>query len=486
MKSQTERPVRQPESKRSTRSSKANKSKRYRRQTARIEARRDGKPLIFGWGKHLSHSEKVVIQRRATWGLTAFIAVLIVAVVVGFWINNNIIQPGLPITSVNGHQIPQSQYRKMVAFKTLQEMEKLYGPHGLNQQVKDLQTQDAVQVKIIDDQTKQIDDLNKQIKALPAGSSAKRTQLNNELKAAQKKATDAQNKHQSLQSQITNLTQTTIPLEQQIFAVPQISSDSVTWLQNDELIREWLANQSSAIQARINPSNSQIDKAMKDLLANIPKTNSYNNLLSAMSVTNDDMRAMMAIKLRRDNMQTYLASQIVSPNYQVLARVIVTDTQQKANNILKQLKAGKDFGTLAKAQSQDPTTSSKGGDLGWEAYGQYAQSQGAAVVENWMFDRSRTINQISPVLKENGSYHIVQILGIDPSRKVDASTLKTLKDNALQDWLTEQQALPSTNITPVDQNKELDPNNLPPTSILPSSPPSQNPNGGAPGAPGLP
>src|SRR5579884_1722462 len=293
MKSQTERPVRQPESKRSTRSSKANKSKRYRRQTARIEARRDGKPLIFGWGKHLSHSEKVVIQRRATWGLTAFIAVLIVAVVVGFWINNNIIQPGLPITSVNGHQIPQSQYRKMVAFKTLQEMEKLYGPHGLNQQVKDLQTQDAVQVKIIDDQTKQIDDLNKQ-----------------------KKATDAQNKHQSLQSQITNLTQTTIPLEQQIFAVPQISSDSVTWLQNDELIREWLANQSSAIQARINPSNSQIDKAMKDLLANIPKTNSYNNLLSAMSVTNDDMRAMMAIKLRRDNMQTYLASQIVSPNYQ--------------------------------------------------------------------------------------------------------------------------------------------------------------------------
>ncbi len=55
MKSQTERPVRRPENQRSA------KPKRYHKQTARVEARRDGKPLIFGWGKHLSHKEKVKI-----------------------------------------------------------------------------------------------------------------------------------------------------------------------------------------------------------------------------------------------------------------------------------------------------------------------------------------------------------------------------------------------------------------------------------------
>src|SRR5712691_2999647 len=112
MKSSTERPVRRPESQRPTRSAKA---KRYNKQTARIEARRDGKPLIFGWGKHLSHNEKVRIQRRATWGFTAAIALILVITLVGFWININIIVPGLPITSVNGHQITQSQYRKLVA-----------------------------------------------------------------------------------------------------------------------------------------------------------------------------------------------------------------------------------------------------------------------------------------------------------------------------------------------------------------------------------
>src|SRR5437868_10836942 len=122
MNSQTERPVRRPENHRSMRS---NKSKKYYKQTARVEAKRDGKPLIFGWGKHLSHSEKMKIQRRITWGFTGLIILTIVAVLLGSWINNNIIIPGLSITTVNGHQIPQSQFRKMVALKTLIENNKI-------------------------------------------------------------------------------------------------------------------------------------------------------------------------------------------------------------------------------------------------------------------------------------------------------------------------------------------------------------------------
>src|SRR6478672_9421455 len=112
MKSQTERPARRPENQRSSRSGKA---KKYNRQTAHVEARRDGKPLIFGWGKHLSHAEKVKIQRRATWAVAGIFGFLIVGTILAFWISINIIIPGQPMTSVNGHQIPQSQYHKMVA-----------------------------------------------------------------------------------------------------------------------------------------------------------------------------------------------------------------------------------------------------------------------------------------------------------------------------------------------------------------------------------
>src|SRR5260370_5389225 len=50
-----------------------------------------------------------------------------------------------------------------------------------------------------------------------------------------------------------------------------------------------------------------------------------------------------------------------------------------------------------------------------------AQSDQSGVVNNWLFDPSRVLNQISPVLVENGAFRIVQILNIDPSRPIDRS-----------------------------------------------------------------
>ena len=283
---------------------------------------------------------------------------------------------------------------------------------------------------------------------------------------------DAQASHQNLTQQITNLNQNTIPLAKQSFTQSQVANDSVSWLQDDELIREWLTTQSPAIQNQVNPTNAEVNKALNDLKATLPATTSYSNFLSQMGISNDDVISMLTVKVRRDNMQNYLASKIVSPAYQVLSRTITADTEAAANQILQELKNGGDFGKIASKQSKDTTTASSGGSQGWLARGQYALNQNAAVVENWLFDPSRYIYELSPVLKENGSYHIAQIMGIDPSRPIDPSMLQTLQYNALSNWILEQQALPTTTITPVDQNMLLDPMNLPPTSILPAAAPS--------------
>jgi parvulin-like peptidyl-prolyl isomerase len=478
MASQTEQPVKRPVKQKTTRST---KPKRYNKQTAHVEARRDGKPLIFGWGTHLSHAEKVKLQRRATWTVAGVFGLLIVGTILAFWININITTPGKPITSVNGHDIPQSQYRKMVAVQTQLAYNEIYGKGGIQEQASDLTKQDAAQLKAIDDLTKQVDTLNTEIKALPAGPSKPRTDLENQLQTAKKQLADAQTKHQNLSGQINNLNQNTIPLAKQSFTQSQIGNDSVSWLQNDELIREWLTTQSPEVQNKVNPTNAQVNKALNDLKATLPATTSYNSFLSQMGISNDDVISMLTIKVRRDNVQNYLASKTVSPAYQVLSRTITSDTEAAANKILQELKNGGDFGKIASKESKDTTTANNGGSQGWLARGQYALNQNAAVVENWIFDPSRYVNEISPVLKENGSYHIVQIMGIDPSRPIDPSTLQTLQYNALPNWILEQQALPTTRITPVDQNMLLDPMNLPPTSILPSAAPSTAvPGGGVP------
>ncbi|MGH2495291.1 MAG: peptidylprolyl isomerase, partial [Ktedonobacteraceae bacterium] len=477
MKSQTERPTQRPGDQRSTRSNR----KHYNRQTAHgVEAKRDGKPLIFGWGKHLSHKQKITVQRRAIWGLTSLVGLALIIVLVGTWINFNIIIPGKTITTVNGHQIPQSAFRKMVALQTMLKNNDLNGRNGLTAQRIAKEKQDAAQLAIINSETKTVDSLNTQIKALPAGPSPQRTNLESQLKTAQQKLNDAQTQHADLSAAIATLTQTTIPLEQQIFQQSQVESDSAEWLQDDELIREWLANQSVTLQNKINPSSSQVNKAMQDLQNNAPASTTYSNLLSQIGVSNDDIQSMMVIKLRRDNMQNYLSSKIVSPAYQVLARSMTIDTKANAQTILKQLQAdgGSNFGSIAKAKSQDSGTANSGGDLGWLARGQYAQTEGTGTVDNWIFDPARKINEISPILVENGTYRIVQILAIDPSRAIDAKTQQSLQSSALQNWLTELKALPGNVLTTPDANMMTDTNNLPPTSILPAGAPSN-----APGAP---
>ena len=465
MKSQT---ARRPDNKRPNRST--NKTRKYTKQTARFEGKRDGKPLIFGWGGHLSHNEKVRLQTRATWATAIGVGLLILIVIVGFWININVITPGLPITSVNGQQISQSLYRKMVAFQAELAQNNINGPHGLTAQENSLRTQVATLQKSVNDTNTNITNLNKQIKALPAGTSIERTNLATQLKGQQAQLTIEQSQLSTANQQYTTLSQTTIPQAQSNFNQSQVGNDSVNWLQQDELIREWLATQSSAIQTKVNPTPSAVSHALNDFIANIPKSSSYSAFLSRDSVSDSDMQSMMTIKLRRDNMQAYLTSQVVSPAYQVLARSMTIDTQAHAQKVLKQLQAGGNFGTLAKANSSDANTNTKGGDLGWLVRGQYAQNFSAAVVENWLFDPRRELNEISPILYENGAYHIVQLMSVDPSRPVDATTLQTLKSNALANWVIEQEALPSVKVTSVDQTMLLNTANMPPD--LPLAAPS--------------
>lgn len=472
MNTQTERPVRKPNNQRGKA---AKNSRHYHKQTAHVEARRDGKPLIFGWGKHLSHTEKVRIQRRATWGLAALIVLLLTAVVISAWINLNIIVPGLAITTINGHPIPQSEYREMVAVKTQLELNKLYGPNGLTPQLTAMEKQEAQLGNTVSQSTTQIKNLQDQIKKLPAGPSKQRTDLNKQLTDLQKKQTSDQAQLQKLQTDVTTLSQDTLPVEKQSFTQSQFGNDSATWLQDDELLREWLTTQSAAVQAKVNPSASQVNRDFNSLKANMPKSNGYNTFLSQMGISDDQIRAMLTIIDRRTNAQSYFSPLLKSPSYQVLARQIVTPTQQKANQVLQDLQKGQDFGKLAKQFSQDTNTNNKGGNLGWITQYQYIDSSsinGPAKVEDWLFDPGRKLNEVSPVIFANGAYYIVQLMNIDPSRAVDATLLKALQGNALVNWLQDRRALPGQNITNADQNKLFDQNNLPPNNILPANAPA--------------
>ncbi len=98
--------------------------------------------------------------------------------------------------------------------------------------------------------------------------------------------------------------------------------------------------------------------------------------------------------------------------------------QAKAEDLLKQLKAGADFATLARKYSDDSASAPKGGDLGWIVRGQTVPN-----FENAAF--SLKPKEISGVIKTEYGFHILQVLEHQDAR---LKPFDEVKDQLAQEW----------------------------------------------------
>jgi len=80
----------------------------------------------------------------------------------------------------------------------------------------------------------------------------------------------------------------------------------------------------------------------------------------------------------------------------------------KAQDIEKQLKAGADFGALAKKFSDDPGSKDKGGDLGY-----FARGSMVPAFEKQAFDAK--VGEVSAPVKTEFGYHIIQVEAKKPA-----------------------------------------------------------------------
>jgi peptidyl-prolyl cis-trans isomerase C len=105
----------------------------------------------------------------------------------------------------------------------------------------------------------------------------------------------------------------------------------------------------------------------------------------------------------RAEFETQLAS---TPLVEYHARHILVSSQETAQKIIDQLKAGGDFATLAKRFSADKSTAQKGGDLGWfppDAMGNKNFADAVGLLKN---------NEVTstPIQTQYG-WHVLQLLG---------------------------------------------------------------------------
>ncbi|MGH2515683.1 MAG: peptidylprolyl isomerase, partial [Ktedonobacterales bacterium] len=347
-----------PPTKRRTRSKSAQAAKSqgsFRRQTARIDGRRDGAPLIFGWGTQLTRMQKQRIQRLAVFSFFGFVVVAILFVFIFGWFQQNVLIPNQAIVTVNSVGVPQSAYQKQLAY----DAQDLW--NTLQSEIKQQTVYQAA-----------------------AAKGDKNASAQNQILTSQIQANEAN-------YQQTSITQAVI-----------------TELVEDQLIQQhdsMLEQQNHVPAATLQPSSSAISAQLAAFKKAFPGNESYADFLSKNGITENDIRAAVAVRLRRDALQKYLAAQIVSPMKQVHLRRIqfntLADAQRALTQIAKDPNNATLWSTLAKQDSLDATTKNTGGDMGWVV--NYTGDQG---IDNWAYAANRKVGDLTnPPLKDaTGTY----------------------------------------------------------------------------------
>lgn len=399
------------------------------KQTARIEGLRDGKPLIFGWGAHLTRHQKLRYQHIATWSFIGVVGLAVIGTILYGVLNENVFIPNQTIVSVNGVNISQDAYRKELAYQA-QDM--------WNTMQSEIAQLNTLKAKVAQG------DVNAYVQ--------------NSVVTSQ------------LQSNEAN------------YAQAQITQSAVSTLEDNALIlaaEQRFEQQNHAPASDFEPTQKQVNDALAAFKKAFPNGETYAQFISANNLSDSDVINSITIKLRRDKMQTYLSSKLVSPAMQVHLRRIQADTAAHAAKVRAELVKGGNtdalWTSLAKTSSLDPSTKDTGGDMGWVPAG-----TGDGGIELWAYASGRKAGDLSPVITDTtGTYDVVQIIAIDPSRPVDAAMLKAAQDNALPHYLNEQRSVPGAKITTADTNMLTATRNLPKKPSLSAALPQITPSAGA-------
>lgn len=170
----------------------------------------------------------------------------------------------------------------------------------------------------------------------------------------------------------------------------------------------------------------------EDLKADIRKKLSIEKLInkeitSKINITEKDVTDFYNANKANFNLaepQVHLAQIIVTPNPDPEVRNLKNDKAQnddqarrKIQQIADRLRAGEDFSMLAQNYSEDPGSSSNGGDLGFVS---------ESALEKANIELRRLISQmqpgqISPVIRTGEGYRILKLLSKEPAGQRDLS-----------------------------------------------------------------
>lgn len=102
---------------------------------------------------------------------------------------------------------------------------------------------------------------------------------------------------------------------------------------------------------------------------------------------------------------------------------ILVDSEERARAIVAEVKAGKKFEDIAKAESKDPGSGARGGDLGWAAPAKYVPEFSQAMV-------ALKKGELSQPVKSDFGWHVIQLAD---TREAQLPKLEDIREGIVQE-----------------------------------------------------
>jgi len=186
--------------------------------------------------------------------------------------------------------------------------------------------------------------------------------------------------------------------------------------ENEKLVLDYIHVDPAALREEIKPTDEALQAYFKtnESRYQIPQKRSakflwfdQNRLGQAISIADADLR-----RYYQQNQDSYRSEERVQVSH-LLRRTSdpakKEEVKKKAAELLAQLKGGADFATLAKANSEDPGSAVKGGDLGWIVRGQTVPEFEAASF-------SVETGKLSDIVETTFGFHILKVTAHEQAR----------------------------------------------------------------------
>jgi peptidyl-prolyl cis-trans isomerase C len=222
----------------------------------------------------------------------------------------------------------------------------------------------------------------------------------------------------------------------------------------DRLIGFALLTQESKARNVVVP-DADVEARMTQIRGQFPSEEVFNQMLAERKLTleqmrNDARQDMAVAKMLSDEVEAKSAvkpeqvtdfyaknpDQFKQPERVRASHILIAfpengdaaakaQARQKAEQILKDVKAGKDFAALAKEHSQDPGSAANGGDLGF-----FQQGQMVGPFNDAAF--SLPPGSTSDLVETNFGYHIIRVAEKEPGRTVPLEEVRPQVEQYLQ------------------------------------------------------